>query len=230
MTDAAPRAGADGHASATTAVQRVAAEVRDEILSGALGPDAPLREEAWAARLGVSRHTVRAAFQRLVAERLATAEPYRGVRVTSFDRRQILALQQLRAALEVEAVRIALERSGGGLPEDALVSARAAIDAMAAIDDGDGDPGDEADGAWLEVERRHAEFHAALVAASGSPRIIEAHAAIGSELLLFILHARRHYSIASLVEEHRRLLDELSSRGPEALRDHLAHSTKLLLG
>ena len=53
--------------------------------------------------------------------------------------------------------------------------------------------------------------------------------AIGSELLLFILHARRHYSVASLVEEHRRLLDELPSRGPAALREHLEHSTRLLL-
>ncbi len=90
-----------------------------EILTGELAADAPLREEAAAARYGVSRHTVRAAFQRLVAERLAVAMPYRGVRVASFDRETIIALQQFRAALEVEAVRIAGERFGRDWPESA---------------------------------------------------------------------------------------------------------------
>lgn len=228
MTDAAARA--DAARTAPTAVERVTARLRDEILSGALGPDAPLREEFAASRYGVSRHTVRAAFQRLVAERLAVAEPYRGVRVTSFDDRQIVALQQLRAALEVEAVRIAFARFGGTLPDVVLAPARAAIDAMEALGTGADRPGEASDEAWLQVERLHANFHAALVAASDSPRIIEMHTALGSELLLFILHARTHYSVAAVVEEHRKLLDELPERGPDALRAHLEHSTRLLLG
>jgi len=83
--------GAEALHPAPTAVERVADAVRAEILSGELPADAPLREEAAAARYGVSRHTVRAAFQRLVAERLAVALPYRGVRVASFDRDTIVA-------------------------------------------------------------------------------------------------------------------------------------------
>jgi DNA-binding GntR family transcriptional regulator len=205
-----------GHAP--TAVDRVADAVRDEILSGALPSDAPLREEAAAERYGVSRHTVRAAFQRLVAERLAVALPYRGVRVASFDRPTIIALQQLRAALEVEAVRIAGERFGSEWPDAALAPARDALDRLEASVD------------WLEAERIHAEFHRAIVAASGSPRIMEAHAALGSELLLFLLHVRPHYTLESLVAEHRVLLHEVQSRGTDAIREHLEHSTRLLLG
>ena len=211
-------AGAAAAGQAATAVDRVADAVRAEILTGALPADAPLREEAAAARFGVSRHTVRSAFQRLVAERLAVAMPYRGVRVASFDRETIIALQQLRAALEVEAVRIAGERFGREWPERVLGPARDALDRLAASAD------------WLEAERVHAEFHQALVAASGSPRIIEAHAALGAELLLFLLHVRPHYTLESLVAEHRALLDEVQSRGPDALRDHLEHSTRLLVG
>jgi DNA-binding GntR family transcriptional regulator len=200
--------------------------LRDEIRSGELAPGTPLREESAAARHGVSRHTVRSAFHRLVAERLAVAEPYRGVRVTSFDDREVIALQQLRAALEVEALRIAFARFGGTLPDSVLAPAAAACDAMErAADDG---PGGATDAAWRRIERHHAEYHAALVAASDSPRIIEAHAAIGSELLLFVSHIRRHYGVAELVEEHRRLLAELLERGPEAMRAHLEHSTRLL--
>ncbi|WP_238476250.1 GntR family transcriptional regulator [Agromyces mariniharenae] len=210
--------GAEAMHPAPTAVERVADEVRAEILSGELAADAPLREEAAAARYGVSRHTVRAAFQRLVAERLAVALPYRGVRVASFDRDTIVALQQLRAALEVEAVRIARERLGQEWPDAVLAPARDALDRLAASAD------------WLEAERVHAEFHHALVAASGSPRIIEAHAALGSELLLFLLHVRPHYTLESLVAEHRELLDAVQAEGPEALREHLEHSTRLLVG
>lgn len=208
---------------APTAVDRVTDAVRAEILSGALAADEPLREEAASERYGASRHTVRAAFQRLVAERLAIAAPYRGVRVASFDRDTIIALQQLRAALEVEAVRIARERYGAEWPDAVVAPVRAALERMAALGGG-------AEVDWLEAERIHADFHVALVAASRSPRIIEAHTALGSELLLFLLHVRPHYTLESLVDEHRALLDDVQSRGPDAIREHLEHSTRLLLG
>jgi DNA-binding GntR family transcriptional regulator len=208
---------------APTAVDRVTDALRAEILSGALASDEPLREEAASERYGVSRHTVRAAFQRLGAERLAVAAPYRGVRVASFDRATIIALQQLRAALEVEAVRITGERYGSTWPESVVAPARDALERMAAL-------GGEPDVDWLEAERIHAEFHGALVAASASPRIVEAHAALGSELLLFLLHVRPHYTLDRLVEEHRALLAEVQTRGPDAIREHLEDSTALLLG
>lgn len=213
-----------------TAVDRVADEVRADILSGVLAADAPLREEAASERYGVSRHTVRAAFQRLVAERLAVALPYRGVRVASFDRDTIIALQQLRAALEVEAVRIAGERFGAEWPDAALAPARAALDRLAELATPDAPTRSDDEVDWLEAERIHADFHRALVAASASPRIIEAHTALGSEVLLFLLHVRPHYTLETLLDEHRALLDAVQSRGPDALREHLEHSTRLLVG
>ncbi|MCD2440676.1 GntR family transcriptional regulator [Agromyces sp. SYSU K20354] len=214
--------------AAATAVDRVAAAVRADILSGVLAPGEPLREEAAAIRYDVSRHTVRAAFQRLVGERLAVAETFRGVRVASFGRDEVIALQQLRAALEVEAVRIAGERFGHDWPDAALAPARAAIDRLDALAvDSAATRADDVD--WLEVERVHADFHRALVATSDSPRIIEAHAALGSELLLFLLHVRPHYTLDTLIEEHRALLDALPTRGGDAVREHLEHSTRLLI-
>lgn len=228
MTDAEPQRETPGAApgSARTAVERVADAVRAEILSGALAADEPLREEAASERYGVSRHTVRAAFQRLVSERLAVAAPYRGVRVASFDRDTIVALQQLRAALEVEAVRIARERHGPAWPDSVVAPMREALARMTALGGADGAAAVD----WLAAERLHADFHRALVAASASPRIIEAHAALGSELLLFLLHVRPHYTLDALVAEHRVLLDDVQTRGPDAIREHLEHSTALLLG
>lgn len=219
-------------ASRATAVERLTVALRDEILSGGLPPGSPLREEHVAERSHASRHTVRAAFQRLVAERLAVAEPYRGVRVTEFGPEQIVALQQLRSALEAEAVRIANERFGDAWPDEVRAPAERALDRLAAIADAVGATGaaGPAEVDWLEVERIHADFHHALVKASGSTRIVEAHAALGSELLLFLLHVRPHYSLTDLVDEHRALLVDAQRVGPEAVRAHLVHSTRLLLG
>lgn len=215
----------DSAGPAPTAVDRVTDAVRADILSGVLAADTPLREEAAAEQYGVSRHTVRAAFQRLVAERLAVSLPYRGVRVASFGRERIIALQQLRAALEVEAVRISRQRFGAEWPDTVLAPARDALDRMAALREASGGEVD-----WLAVERIHADFHGALVAASASPRIIEAHHALGSELLLFLLHVQPHYTLEALIAEHRALLEDVQSRGPDSIREHLENSTRLLVG
>lgn len=206
-----------------TVVDRVAEIIRDEVLSGEIPLGAALREEQIADWVGASRHTVRTAFQRLTAERLLVALPYRGVRVTELDSDEVLAMQQLRAALESEAVRIANARFGSEWPDDVTAPAEAALDRLREL------AADESDD-WLAVERAHADFHRALVAASESTRIIDAHSALESELLLFLLHVRPHYSLGSLVEEHRALLADVQRRGPAAVHEHLAHSTRLLVG
>ncbi|UOE43570.1 GntR family transcriptional regulator [Agromyces larvae] len=227
------RAESRGRADRSTAVGRVAVLLRDEILSGVLEPGTPLREEQLAARFGASRHTVRAALARLAAERLAVAAPYRGVRVTSFDGDDILALQHLRMALECEAVRLAGERHGSAWPAEVLAPAEAALDELerlAGRAGPDADASGETGPDWLEVETAHADFHRALVEASGSPRIIEAHAALGSELRLFLLRVRPSYTVDGLLAEHRDLLEAVQRRGADPLREHLARSAALLVG
>ncbi len=51
------------------------------ILQGRLRPGEPLHQKALAAEFGVSQITVRDALDKLVANGLATRQPYRGVRV-----------------------------------------------------------------------------------------------------------------------------------------------------
>jgi DNA-binding GntR family transcriptional regulator len=206
-----------------TVVDRVVEILRDEVLSGRIPLGEPLREEQVADWVGASRHTVRTAFQRLTAERILVASPYRGVRVAELDPQQILEMQQLRAALESEAVRIANTRYGDAWPAEVTSPAVHTLDRLSSLAAANSDD-------WLAVERAHADFHGALVAASGSVRIVEAHAALKSELLLFLLHVRPHYSLDDLVDEHRALLDDVQHRGAEAVHEHVAHSTRLLLG
>ena len=66
--------------------------------------------------------------------------------------------------------------------------------------------------------------------AAGSPRIADAHAAIGAETRLFLRQVPRHWSFPALAEDHLRLVAGIEERGPVALRDHLDTSAAALLG
>ncbi|BDI23125.1 GntR family transcriptional regulator [Herbiconiux sp. L3-i23] len=205
-------------------VEALSAALRGEILSGALGAGAPLREEQIALRFGLSRHTVRAALAQLVSEHLAVSEPFKGVRVTRFDDDQVAALADLRRALESEAVRIVAARNGGGRwPDVDVAPIEAAIDELDRVARG-------AEVDWSAVESAHAAVHLALVEAARSPRLTEAYRMLGAEVALLLLHTRPEYERRLLADEHRRLLDEVQARGDAAIAEHIAESTAMLVG
>jgi DNA-binding GntR family transcriptional regulator len=92
--------------------QRVYDFLREEILSERLAPGAELQEVALAEELGVSRGPLREAIGRLAAEGLVTVRPRRGAVVRSLSKDEFLELYQVREALEVMAVRLAVPRLG----------------------------------------------------------------------------------------------------------------------
>lgn len=192
----------------------VAAAVRRGILSGEVAPGAPLREEELSATYGVSRHTARTALAQLSAERLVTAEPYRGVRVSLLDDAALVALQQLRCALETEALRVVRDR--GIRPPDV----DAALDALADA---------EASGDWPATLEAHARVHLALVEAAASPRIAEEYRRLDSEMHLLLTHVRPAYAPGALTIEHRAYVEAALSDPEHAVRAHLDHSTRTIL-
>lgn len=202
-----------------TADARLADALRAHILGGALAPGAPLREEEIARAYDVSRHTVRAALAALGAERLVQLVPYAGARVSALDDVELQGLQQLRAALESEAVRLVADTHGTLWPEVLRAPIDAAIDELADA---------EARADWPATIRAHAAVHRAIVAAAENPRISEVHAALESEVLLLLTHVRPHYAPGALAAEHRAYLDELRRDGGAAVRAHLEHSTELI--
>ena len=207
--------------SRPTAAAALAGVLRSQVLDGHLAPGTPLREEALAGEHGVSRHTVRSALQQLAAERLAETAPFRGVRVASLDDAAVRSLQDLRRAVESEAVRLLVERHGRAWPEavtDVLAEHLARLERSAS---GEGDR--------LAVLGDHAALHHALVAAAGSARLTEVSAGLSAEVRLFTAHLRLHVEPAGLVTEHRAYLDDVRLRGPVAVREHLAASQEALL-
>jgi DNA-binding GntR family transcriptional regulator len=209
------------HPPGPTDAEQMADALRERILSGALSPGTPMREEALSQEFGLSRHTVRRALQRLSAERLLISEPYRGVRVTALDDQQVRAMQQLRCALESEAVRLLRARHG----TDSW-PAYVTTPMLGAIEDIERGTDETTDS--FVIEQAHSRFHRAVVAAADSPRITEAYDSLDTELLMFLRHLRPVYSPAALAHEHLAFLQDLQSHGEIAVREHLEHSTRLL--
>ncbi len=114
--------------------QRVYTHLREEILSGALPPGSELQEVALSASLGVSRGPIREAIGRLAAEGLVTVRPRRGAVVRALSTEEFLDAYQVREALEVMAVRLAVPR----LTDDHLARLEEYVDEMTrCADDGD---------------------------------------------------------------------------------------------
>ena len=198
-------------------VDLLADELRREILDGELASGARLRERELCEAYGVARHSLRAALRALAAEGLVRIEPHRGATVARLDADEVRALYELRAALELEAAHLALARHGGKLP----APVHAALHELEVACEGEP--------AWSDVNAAHGALHAAIVAASESPRIIAAHEALSGEMLLFLLQLQPHLPAGELAADHAALVAGLESEGPPALREHLRRAAETLV-
>lgn len=108
--------------------QRVHEHLREEIISGRLAPGTVLHEVALAGSLGVSRGPIRDALGRLAVEGLVTTTPRRGAVVRALSSDEFIEAYQVREALEMMAVRLAVPR----LTADDLAEMERLIEAMAA--------------------------------------------------------------------------------------------------
>ena len=201
-----------------SAVDVAAAALRERILDGDLPAGSRLVEAVLTEELGAARHTVRAALRVLAAETLVVVEPPRGARVAALEGREVTARYELRTALEVEAAHLALARHEGRLPP-AVHEAAAALARRCRA----------SRPRWSAVSEAHAVLHAAIVRASGAPRIVEAHTALEQETRLFLVRIRPYFSYEQLADDHERLVDDLEQAGPSALRAHLRASAAVLV-
>jgi DNA-binding GntR family transcriptional regulator len=128
--------------------QRAHEHLREEIISGRLPPGTELQEVALAESLGVSRGPIREALGRLAAEGLVTVRPRRGAVVRALSAEEFLEAYQVREALEVMAMRLAVPKL---IPEN-IAELQRLIDEMGALADGEDVQGFfEANGAFHRV-------------------------------------------------------------------------------
>jgi DNA-binding GntR family transcriptional regulator len=208
------RAGAPDATPRLTAASKLATTLRERILEGSYARGQSLREEHLADEFGLSRHTVRTALAALAAERLVHSAPYKGVEVTKLDDEEIRAMQDLRCALESEAVRILNSRHAGGWPLAVRQPIQSKIARLREIEASDAQ-------SWRLLEAAHAAVHQAIVDAAGSPRISEASRSLESEVRLLLAGAHEHYEATGLADDHEAYLTLLEHNGPAAVRAHL---------
>lgn len=126
------------------------------IVLGELAPGRKVGQDLVAAEFRASHVPVREAFRRLEARGLLVAEPRRGVRVAPIDPAAVREVTEMRAALEV----VALRHGAKGLARADIEAARLAIAEGQASDDLI---------IWEDANRR---FHRAILAACAMPRLL----------------------------------------------------------
>lgn len=163
--------------------------IRGEILSGALEPGAPLREEALAAACGVSRTPVREALRRLEAERFVQRSDSQRSFVATLSSDDIAEGFALRTMLESHAAARAAERVTPA-QIDELADHNAAIGRAVAAPTVDTPT-------FIEHNRA---FHAIVVEAAGSERLAAMLATVVEQPI--VLRTARHYDREAVTRSH----------------------------
>lgn len=184
---------------AARTIDAAVAAIDEDIIFGRLRPRERLTEDTLMARLGVKRHVVRQALERLVRTGVVVKERNKGCAVRDYAPDEVENIYELRALLQRHAAeRIPLPASSELV--DRLRGIHAAH--ATAVDAGD----------LRAVYRLNNAFHDAMFEASGNPYLSQAIAHYA-----WIAHAIRSYNIADPTllrqarEEHERMIGALAA-------------------
>ncbi|MBW4025453.1 MAG: GntR family transcriptional regulator [Proteobacteria bacterium] len=176
---------------------RVYHALRRAIIEQALTPGAKLPEGEVAARFGVSRTVVRAAFGRLIAEGLVVRPSNQGARVAKPSQDEAADILDLRRSIEL----VVMERlAQGRISETVLRGLRAHVaeEERALAESG------------AESIRLSGEFHVRLAEAAGSPLLARYVSELVSRCSLMLSEHHLPHSGRCAVEEHGALIDCLA--------------------
>ena len=177
--------------------------LREQILAGGLRRGTHLVEAKLAARLQVSRGTIREAFRMLAAEGLIEEEPRRGAFVVTLSATDVREIYDVRAAIEGRAAALitaAADPSAIGSLGEAIEEIRLASRA-----------GDSA-----AVRRADLAFHERLCGLSGNGRLHDIFVRYVPALQTLLGYdVLRYESLDDLADEHAELLDAI--RGGDAV-------------
>ncbi|MFI5958936.1 GntR family transcriptional regulator [Cryptosporangium sp. NPDC051539] len=201
-------------------------QLRADLLAGRLGPGSKLKLAVLGARYVASLSVIREALSRLAEQGLVVAHPQRGFSVVTLSPKDLNDLTNTRIDVETLAARRSVEH-GDLAWETAVVAAHHAL-ARTPIQAADGDVNEN----WISA---HREFHRALVAGCGSPRLLGIANALRDAAELYRVWSRSlaHDDDRDIGGEHRALMDLALARDAEglanALAAHIRHTTEVLL-
>lgn len=183
-----------------TLTQRVYEHLREEILSDRLLPGTELSEVALSKELAISRGPIREAMGRLAAEGLITVRPRRRAEVRSLTQQELVDAYQVREALEVLAVRLAIPR----VTEADLTRLDRLIDRMAEH---------ARTRSVREFFAANVEFHETLCELSGNTKLQEVHHRLEGEIGRFQARTlAQRGSLDDSLTEHRAIVAAIRLR------------------
>jgi DNA-binding GntR family transcriptional regulator len=176
--------------------------VREKILSGALSPPAPLRQDALAQSLGVSKIPLREALVRLEQDGLLSLERNRGFFVRPLSASEAEEVFALRLKIEPECIALAARLATAKEQEEARRALKALEKEIAAH--------------GPRIAALNRAFHLALARPAGRPVTL---ALLERLHVLSDRYVRKHLEPkgreAQAESEHRRLLDSWTARREE---------------
>lgn len=178
-----------------TLAVRISKTLADRIIAGKIEPGSRLRQDHIAEEFGASHVPVREAFRRLEAQGLAVSEPRRGVRVASFDLAEVKEVAEMRAALEVLALRHAAPHLTSAILDAAEEATKA------------GDNSRDVR-SWEEANRR---FHRLILEPCAMPRLLSAIDDLHAASARFLFAAWRSEWESPTDQDHRAILAALRS-------------------
>ncbi|NVD38058.1 GntR family transcriptional regulator [Ensifer sp. HO-A22] len=186
-----------------TIASRISRALAERIISGALTPGERLRQDHIAEEFGASHVPVREAFRLLEAQGLAASEPRRGFRVAAFDLKEVREVAEMRAVLEVLALRHAIPHLTAAIL-DRAEAATAAADTSRDVR------------SWEAANRA---FHRLILEPCGMPRLLASIDDLHAASARFLFSAWRSSWEARTDHDHRAILAALrEGRGDEAAK------------
>jgi len=205
-------------ASEPTINATVYRRIRADIVACRLMPNERLRVEALRERYGVGGSPIREALMRLEAEGLVTLEQNKGFRVSPASREQLIDLTNTRIEIEGIALRWSIEKGGVEWEADLLgayhrLSHQKKIESSA---------GNAINVAWFS---EHRNYHAALVAACGSPKLLAIREGLFAQAERYVaLSIISNYPARNDIGEHEQIMRAALARNiARAMQLHRAH-------
>ena len=185
---------------------RISRELAKRIISGQIEAGARLRQDHIAEEFGASHVPVREAFRRLETQGLVESEPRRGVRVAGFSVDEVREVAEMRASLEVLALRNAVPHLTQAILDEAEEATRA------------GDRAGDVQ-AWEEANRK---FHRLILVPCGMPRLLRAIDDLHTASARFLFSGWRSEWETPTDRDHRAVLAALRSGNAETAATLLA--------
>lgn len=186
--------------------ERVADELRDQIISGALKPGEKLAVNELALGIGVSLTPLREAIKLLAAENLIEIMPNRGARVAPITVEQTRALFEVIAGMESLAAELATLRMNDtdrAHLTDLHAQMRSHFD-------------DPSPAAYFECNRR---IHDAVVDFASNPILTEQRGKLAQQAARVRFFALKNIGRRSeAMQEHEELMQAFAARDPDAAR------------